>query len=112
MRNVAALFPGRRVAFVVAADAPQEEADFRGLSVHFTTGSAGRGGHWFESFAALSRCDFVLSVPSTFAACAAFAGNVPLWPLAGPGVELSCDQMLAEALTGAARHPVFSEAVK
>lgn len=112
MQRVAALFPGRRVAFVAAADAPQADADFAGLSCFFTHGSAGRGGHWFDSFAALARCDFILSVPSTFAACAAYAGNIPLWPLDLPDDELSADQMLREPLTGAAAHPVFSEAVK
>ncbi|HEY4300797.1 MAG TPA: hypothetical protein VGM73_07990 [Candidatus Didemnitutus sp.] len=112
MRGVTALYPGRRVAFVLAADASQADADFAGLAVHFTTGSAGRGGHWFESFAALARCDFVLSVPSTFAAGAAFAGGIPLWPLVARDQVLAVDQMLPDALTGAARHPVFSEAVK
>ncbi|HVU16765.1 MAG TPA: hypothetical protein VHD32_07560 [Candidatus Didemnitutus sp.] len=112
MRSVAAQFPDRRVAFVVASDAPQAPADFDGLDVHFSTGLAGREGHWFESFAALARCDFVLSVPSTFAACAAFVGNIPLWPLDRPPPALSVDQMIRDPLTGAAAHAVFSEAVK
>jgi len=112
IRQLIDLYPGRRVAVVMACDEHQDPSDFAGLSCHFASGSANAGGHWFESLVELSRCDFVLSPPSTFGATAAFLGAIPLWPLLATEQSLSFDQIIEDVLPGAAAHPVFGLSVK
>ena len=112
IRQLIGLHPGRRVAVVIACDEQQDPSDFAGLPCYFASGSANAGGHWLESFVELSRCDFVLSPPSTFGATAAFLGAIPLWPLLATEQSLSFDQIIADALPGAAAHPVFGLSVK
>jgi hypothetical protein len=112
MRQLLDLLGGRRVAFVVAADERIDPEVFAGLPCHFATGTVNAGGHWFCSFAELSLCDFIVSPPSTFAAAAAYAGAVPLWPVVAAGQPLAFDQMLVDAMVDAARHKEFSLAVK
>jgi hypothetical protein len=112
IRQVLELHAGRSVAFVVASEVRHDPEVFAGLPVHFATGSPNAGGCWFESWVELSLCDFVVSPPSTFSATAAFLGGVPLWPLVAAGQDMAFDQLIPDGLIGAARHPVFSLAVK
>jgi hypothetical protein len=112
MRQLRDLHPGRRVAFVIASEESQDPAAFAGLPCHFATGTANAGGHWFESWVELARCDCIVSPPSTFSATAAFLGRIPLWPVLARDQVMAFDQVLADGLVGAARHPVFSLAVK
>jgi hypothetical protein len=112
IRQLLDLHPGRRVAVVIACDERQELSDFAGLPCYFASGSVNIDGHWFESFAELSLCDFVLSPPSTFGAMAAFVGGLPLWPLLAKEQSLAFDQIITDALPGAAIHPVFGLSVR
>lgn len=112
MRQLLDLHPGRRVGFVVASEERQAPALFAGLPWHPASGLPGEAGHWFESWVELARCDLIVSPPSTFSATAAFLGGIPLWPVLAANQELAFDQMIADGLVGAARHPVFSLAVK
>lgn len=99
-------------AVVIACDERQDPNAFAGLPCYFSPGAVNSGGHWFESFVTLGLCDLVVSPPSTFSAAAAFAMDAPLLPLVERGQHLAAGQMLPRALSGAARHPVFSLAVK
>ena len=112
IRQLLDLHGGRRGAIVVASEERQDPAVFAGLPVFFATGSPNAGGHWFESWVELSLCDFIVSPPSTFSATAAFLGGLPLWPLLAADQNLAPDQLLADGMIGAARHPVFSLAVR
>ncbi len=112
IRQLLDLHPARRVGVVLASDERQDPAKFESLPVHFTSGSVNAGGHWFESFAELSRCDIVLTPPSTFSAAAAFVGGVPLWPVSAAGQQLSFDQVRPASLAKAAVDPVLAIAVK
>jgi hypothetical protein len=112
IRQLLDLHPGRRVAFVVASEVRQDPAVFAGLPVHFATGSVNAGGPWFESWVELSLCDFIVSPPSTFSATAAWLGAVPLWPVGAADQVMAFNQLIGDGLVGAARHPVFSLAVK
>jgi len=112
IRQLLDLHPGRRAAVVVASEERQDPALFAGLPCYFASGAGGQGGHWFESFAELAQCDLVLSPPSTFGASAAFVGGIPLWPLSAIDQNLAVSQILEDGMAGAARHPVFSHAVK
>lgn len=103
---------GRNPAIVIACDEYQDPGAFSDVPHYFSNGAFNQGGHWFESFVALSLCDLVASPPSTFSAGAAFVGNVPLLPLAARGENLSMAQVLPRAMLQASRHPVFSLAVK
>jgi hypothetical protein len=112
IRQLIDLHPGQRVVVVMACDERQDPSAFAGLPCYFASGSANTGGHWFESFVELSQCDFVLSPPSTFGAAAAFVGAIPLWPLLATEQALAFDQIIEDALPGAAAHPVFGLSVK
>jgi len=112
MRQIVALHPERRVAFVVASECRHEPGIFADLSVHFASGSANAGGHAMRSWAELSLCDLIVSPPSTFSATAAFLGEKPLWPVATPNQTMALDQVFTGGIVAAARHPVFSLAVK
>ena len=112
MRQLLALHPGRRVAFVVASEWWHEPGLFSDLPVYFASGSANAGGHELCSWIELSLCDFIVSPPSTFSATAAFLGQVPLWPVAAWNQTMALDQIFSGGIIGAAKHPVFSLAVK
>lgn len=112
LRQLLDLHEGRRVAFVVASEERQDPASFAGLAVHFATGSANAGGHWFESWVELSLCDIIVSPPSTFSATAAWIGAVPLLPVLMVDQTMALDQLIKDGMVGAAKHAVFAHAVK
>ena len=112
MRQIVALHPGRRVAFVVASETRHEPALFQELPVFFASGSPNAGGHWMRSWAELSLCDLIVSPPSTFSATAALLGRVPLWPVAARDQAMALDQIFSGGIVAAARHSIFSLAVK
>lgn len=111
MREILEMERGR-VGFLIASDTVQETARFAGLPHAFSNGSANAGGPAIASFAELAECDVVLSPPSTFAATAAFVGGRPLWPVCERGQVLAREQILAEGLLDAAKHPICSLVVK
>lgn len=112
LRQIAALHPGRRVAFVVTSEVAQEPAVFAGLPVFFAGGSANAGGPAIRSWAELALCDVIVSPPSTFSATAAWVGGVALWPLAAADQAMALAQIFSGGIVAAARHPLFSLAVK
>ncbi|MDP3069244.1 MAG: hypothetical protein Q8N18_03100 [Opitutaceae bacterium] len=112
LRDLVALHPDRRVAFVVTSEVAQEPARFVDLPVFFAGGSANAGGDAIRGWAELSLCDLIVSPPSTFSATAAFLGGVPLWPLGAADQAMARDQVFSGGIVAAARHPIFSLAVK
>ncbi|MFT3694651.1 MAG: alpha-1,2-fucosyltransferase [Kofleriaceae bacterium] len=71
MRDAAALFPGKRVGFLVVSNEP---IDASALGGDVRLGSD----HLVEDMYALAGCDYILGPPSTFASWASFYGRVPL----------------------------------
>ena len=72
MRDLAAQFPARRVAFLVCSDEPRQADEFPGLTVGLGAGSP------VGDLYALARCDYILGPPSTFSQWASFYGEKPL----------------------------------
>jgi hypothetical protein len=112
IRQLLELHEGRRVAIVIASEVWQDPALFEGLPCFFASGSLNADGHWFESWVELSRCDLIVTPPSTFSATAAFVGGVPLWPVLSTDQVMAFEQRLEDGMVGAARHPLFSRSVK
>jgi hypothetical protein len=110
LNAVAAMYPGKRVVFVLTSDEPIETSHFSALTHRVATGSQGMGGHFVESIAALSRCDLVVGAPSTFAAWAAFLGAKPYLPLL-LNREPDASHILKDALADAAADPECSLSV-
>lgn len=75
MRQLVALWPGRRIAFVVCSDEPQPEGAFAGLNAHTGPGLP------VADFHALALCDYIVGPSSTFSRWASFWGDRPLWRL-------------------------------
>jgi hypothetical protein len=103
---------GKRVVIVAASDDAIPVEAFNGLPIVLATGSVNRGGHWMESFLQLAHCDVILAPPSTFAACAAFYGNKPWWPLRSAGQSLRTEQVLGRHIFDAARDPEMALSVR
>jgi hypothetical protein len=72
MGELVALFPGKRVSFLICSDWPQDPPIFSRFKVAFGTGDL------IEDMYALARCDYLIGPPSTFTMWASFYGKVPL----------------------------------
>ena len=101
-----------KVGFIIAADQPQNLALFQPLNAHFSTGIAGGSGHYLESMVELSRCDIIMTPPSTFSAWSGFMGNTPLLPLYKQSQVISRNDLLNNHLFDALEHHYMSFAVK
>ena len=99
------------VGFIVASDETQNIEKFRNLEVHFATGAAVGVGHYTENMVELSKCDLIMSVPSTFSTWAAFVGDIPLLPLWGVSQTISSEDLLKNNIFDALVHPHMSLAV-
>ena len=101
-----------KVGFVVASDEPQDIDKFKNLDVHFATGIAGGRGHYLESMAELSKCDLIMTPPSTFGVWAAFLEDKPVLPLCETSQVISRMDLLKNHIFEALAHPHLSVAVK
>jgi len=72
MDELVAMFPGRRVAFLICSDWPLDPQVFSRFKVTFGSGDL------IEDMYSFSRCDYLIGVPSTFTMWASFYGKVPL----------------------------------
>ena len=81
LKKFVSRFPNKDVGILLASDEQQPESVFDDDQFIFTTGIAGRDGHYVESFTELSLCDVVVTPPSTFSVFAAFLGDIPVVPL-------------------------------
>ena len=77
MRELAAQFPGRRVAFFVCSDEARNAGEFPGLTVGLGTDSP------VSDIYALARCDYIFGTKSTFSQWASFYGGKPLLQVCG-----------------------------
>ena len=75
MKELAELFPDRKVAFLVCSDEIRNEREFPGLTVGFGPGSP------LGDLCALAKCDYIFGPLSTFSQWASFYGNKPLFHL-------------------------------
>jgi len=83
MEKVECFFAPKSVGFFIASD---EEQDLSALEKH---NFFFRSGHPLENLYSLSKCDYLLSVPSSFAGWAHFIGETPLLTLDEHVRELS-----------------------
>ena len=85
MHALAAQFPGRRVAFLVASDEPRTLEEFPGLTTGFCPGSP------VADIYALAGCDYIIGPPSTYSQWASFHGNKPLRQLQSRDASVALD---------------------
>lgn len=70
MAKIAALFPTRRVAFIICSDSPQSPADFPNLQTHFPTPEH------VEDLFTLAACDYIIGpVVSSYSMLASLLGD-------------------------------------
>ena len=67
-----ALFPDKRVGFLISSNENLDRELFKGANCTFGTG------HFLEDMYSLARCDYIVGPPSTYSLWASFHGNVPL----------------------------------
>ncbi|MBT3666269.1 MAG: hypothetical protein HN548_02230 [Opitutae bacterium] len=71
MEEIEELFASSKVGFFIASDEEQDLTTFKKHTFFF------RAGHPLSNLYSLSKCDFLVSVPSSFAGWAHFIGEVP-----------------------------------
>lgn len=71
MRQVLALFPEKKVAFLICSNVSHDSNAFNNLPFY-----AGLG-HYAEDLYTLASCDYIIGPPSTFSQWASFYGQVP-----------------------------------
>jgi len=99
-----------KIAFVIASDEPQNMENYSDLNCFFTTGIAGGGGHYLESFTELSMCDLIITPPSTFSGMAAFLGEVPILPVYD-GCSMSKDDIYYNNIFDSINGKCMSDAI-
>ena len=72
MDELIPMFPGKRVAFLICSDWPQDPNMFSRFAATFGTGDL------IEDMYSLACCDYLIGPPSTFTMWASFYGKVPL----------------------------------
>jgi hypothetical protein len=80
--QMAGLFPGKKVAFLVTSDDLDEASLIRGETVTLARGSL------LEDLFSLAECDYIVGPPSTFSYWASFYGSTPLYPIVDPDKEI------------------------
>lgn len=85
MEKVESFFTPKKVGFFIASDEEQDLAIFKNHTFFF------RAGHPLSNLYSLSKCDFLVSVPSSFAGWAHFIGNVPYFNLDNNVRSISID---------------------
>lgn len=78
LEKVEALFPGRRVSFLICSNEPPDAETFSRFD--YTPGS----NHFVEDMYALAECDYIVGPPSTYTMWASFYGATPLYMIADP----------------------------
>jgi hypothetical protein len=86
MRELAAQFPGQRVAFLVCSDERRSAEEFPGLKVGFGTNSS------MGDLYALAGCNYLFGPQSTFSQWASFYGNTPIFQLRDREARLERDK--------------------
>jgi hypothetical protein len=75
MEKVENSFAPKKIGFFIASDEEQDLSIFENHIIYF------RAGHPLANLYSLSKCDFLLSVPSSFAGWSHFIGETPLLKL-------------------------------
>ena len=89
MEEVEDLFAHQKIGFLIASDEEQDQSIFEKHNFYF------RSGHPVENLYSLSKCDYLLSVPSSFAGWAHFIGEKPLLKLDENVCKLSIDDFVS-----------------
>lgn len=98
--------------FLLTSDENQDENLFQNYPVYWAEGTKHKGGHFMQSFAALSMCDLIVSPPSTFSLWAAFLGEKPILPLCNYQQKMSKSQILENNILDAINHECCKQAIK
>jgi hypothetical protein len=85
MEEVEDCFAHQKIGFLIASDEEQDLSIFEKHNFYF------RSGHPVENLYSLSKCDYLLSVPSSFAGWAHFIGETPLLNIDNNVRDLSRD---------------------
>ena len=85
MRRAQALFPGRRVRFLLCSNEPVPAESFQDFDYRLSTN------HLVEDMYSLAGCDYLLGPESTYTMWASFYGQVPLYQVYALGQAFTRD---------------------
>ncbi len=112
MKQIQKIYANENIGFVIASDEPQSIADYKNIPVFFSSGIMGGDGHFVQSLYELSRCDWIISPPSTFSIWAAFLGDIPVLPLYQKKQIIALHDLLNNHIFACISHPHMSLAMK
>lgn len=93
MQQVAKLFPGKKVAFLICSNEKVHIKAPEGCSITYPQG------HFIQDLYSLAESDYIIGPPSTFSQWASYYGNKPLKILSKPdGPILSLDEFFVAPL--------------
>lgn len=101
---------GQDTVILVSSDESQDRHLFSHPNIQWSTGTKGSG-HFMESFCQLGMCDLVVSVPSTFAAWAAFLGDTSLLCCADGPTAVVDEAVMENALLDTRNHTHYGQAM-
>ena len=87
MKQLMALFNGKKIKFLIFSDEEQDTDLFKQAGINFFF----RSGHMIENLYSLAECDYIVTPPSTYGMWASFYGNTPLCVVNDPDQILSVD---------------------
>ncbi|MDP4116658.1 MAG: glycosyl transferase family 11 [Bacteroidota bacterium] len=111
MKEVENLFPDKKIVFLISSDQKQDLSLFTGLNVRFVTGNPFGDDPFIINFAELSKCDYILSPPSTYGAWCSFLNNIPLICVYNSNQSITNMDILENNIFEAFKHPFMSEAI-
>jgi len=82
MCEMTALFPGKRIRFLICSNEALEVGQFAAFDFLFGPG------HELEDLHAFSLCDYIIGPPSTYTNWASYYGNVPLFKIMSQDTRL------------------------
>ena len=97
------------IAFILTSN-EYHKIDIDRPNIYWSPGTVGGKGTYIDSFAVLSRCDIIMTPPSTFGCVPAFFANGKILPLFN-GVDILKEPLLDENLIAVKSHPSWSNSI-
>lgn len=112
MKQIERLYENKTIGFMIMSSESQSRKLFASEHHFFGPGSPTGSGHYILNLEVLSRCDLILSPPSTFSAWASFLGNVPMIVLEKHGQIIQTEHIYINGLLDAYTNKHFNISVR
>jgi hypothetical protein len=112
IKQIEMLYKDKKIGFLIMSQELQSREFFASAHYLFGPGVPNGSGHYVLNLQALSRCDLILSPPSTFSAWASFLGKVPMLILEENGQIIRNEHIYKGGLFEAHKNKHFKISVR